>query len=113
MSITFEKYLEEIRNAKGPLSAAGLPRLSNLSPENKSKLLGFWPTLEPSRKERLARSLIQLAEDNVELNFEDVFRLCLTDRNSAVRVAGIEGLGECTTRWFMDNLILVAREDES
>ena len=111
--MTFEKYLQEIGDIKRPLTTTQLARLSGLSPTDRSKLADFWPEIDAARRERIAKLLVELAEDNLELDFGEIFHICIDDPSPAVRVVGIEGLHECTERWFMERLILMLRGDES
>jgi HEAT repeat protein len=58
--------------------------------------------------------LIGLTEDNVELNFDAVFRVALCDPDVEVRHSGIRGLWECEDRDLIPTLValLLADADE-
>lgn len=111
--MTFEGFLDELGDVKRPLVTTRLARLSSLSPMERNELARYWPRIEAARKERIAKLLVGLAEDNVEMDFTEVFRLCLSDKDASVRVAGIEGLFECEEKWFLNQLVAMARNDEA
>jgi HEAT repeat protein len=67
---------------------------SNLSPEEVEALRGAMAGTPPERRLGLMTDLSLLAEDNVELNFDAVFKLALADAAASVREAAIQGLYE-------------------
>ncbi|MDO8674409.1 MAG: HEAT repeat domain-containing protein [Dehalococcoidia bacterium] len=111
--MTFEQVLEEIADVGRTLTTSRLTGLSDLSAGQQNKLTETWPRIPTLRKERIVRLLADLAEDNVELDFEAVFRIAIADPDATVRVVGIDGLCECTERWLLDRLILMVRNDEA
>jgi hypothetical protein len=54
----------------------------------------FWLGIVPARKLRIIDRLVDLAEDNIELSFDDIFRFCLDDRDDVVRARAVDGLWE-------------------
>lgn len=106
-----EGYLEELRDSTRPLVVSKLVNLSNLSPEELAPLLGVWPTIAVDRRRRILNELAGLAEDNVELNFDEVFRAALADADSEVRKVAVRGLWEYMERDLIEPLVRLLHED--
>jgi HEAT repeat protein len=104
-------YLEELRDSTRPLVVSKLANLSNLSPEELAPFLGVWPTMAADRRRRILNELAELAEDNVELNFDEVFRAALGDADSEVRRVAVRGLWEYTGRDLIEPLVRLLHED--
>jgi HEAT repeat protein len=111
MDSPLEGYLGELRDSTRPLVISKLVNLSNLSDEELSPLLRTWPTLAVRRRRRILSELTGLAEDNVELNFDALFRAALTDSDSEARYAAVRGLWEYTGRDIIDPLVRMLHED--
>lgn len=90
----FEGYLGELRDEGRPLKATRLMHLSHLANSEEKAFREAWPQLETERRRKVVRHLVELAEDNVDLNFDAVFLACLFDADSQVRAAAIRGLWE-------------------
>ncbi|MBI4300586.1 MAG: HEAT repeat domain-containing protein, partial [Chloroflexi bacterium] len=105
-------YLEEIAELERPLGIAKLVQLSGLEGGDIETLREVWPTIPEERRSEVVDALVQLGEDNVELNFDEVFRACLNDEDSRVRVKAIDGLWESEDKSFIDAFIQLMRYDE-
>ncbi len=92
--MTFEEYLQELADPSVRLRVSGLVRLSELTPEQVQGFLPAWRTLDVRRRRRVIRELVDLAEDDVELNFDTVFRAGLADEDAGVRLEAVGGLWE-------------------
>lgn len=68
--------------------------LSDIGREFEEPFLETWQTIEPGRRREIARAMVELAEDNVDVDFRDVFSACLGDDEPDVREAAVEGLWE-------------------
>lgn len=76
-----------------PLATA-LIELSDLDTRQLRDLEAAWSYATPSRRRQVLVALRELAEDNLEYNFKQVFLFALTDSNPEVRSAAIDGLWE-------------------
>ena len=92
--MSFESYLQELADPAKPLAVSKLVKLSSLGPDEASLFLDRWPELDLRRRQRLVHELTDLAEDNVELNFDAVFFIALGDAGADVRRDAIRGLWE-------------------
>ncbi|MCL5960150.1 MAG: HEAT repeat domain-containing protein [Chloroflexi bacterium] len=76
-------------------------------------LQNAWPTIEESRRRQIVRALVDLAEDNIEVDFRTVFFLFLSDEDEEVRAAAIEGLWEDESKDLLDRLLETLKQDRS
>jgi len=108
----FEGYLEELTDASVRLKTADLARLSGLSTEQAELLAAAWPRIEETRRREIVQELQDLAEDNVEFNFDAVFLRGLGDSNAEVRLGSVRGLWEHEEPDLIAPLVRLTNEDE-
>ena len=92
--MSVQDYLGELADSSTPLGVARLVNLSNLVPDEASAFEEAWRNIDVRRRRLVIQQLVELAEDNVELNFDAVFRVSLSDSDAEVRRRGIRGLWE-------------------
>jgi HEAT repeat protein len=109
--MTFQDFLQELGTEDRQLSASKITRLSELEGANREALAAGWGEISPERRLAILAQLTELAEDNVELNFEAVFQNALDDADPRVRIAAIEGLWEAEDRRFADRFIALLQRD--
>ena len=109
--MSLEDYLVELADPSTPLAAARLVNLSNLVPDEASAFEEAWRGTDVQRRRQVVRQLIELAEDNVELNFDAVFRMSLSDSDAEVRRSAIRGLWEYEGRDLIPTLVALLLED--
>ncbi len=90
-----------------------LVELSNLTPEEMSVFKDCWKKIIPERKQQIVERLVELVEDNLVLNFDAIFRVCLKDDFDEVRCKAIEGLWENEEVSLIDSLIDMLEQDGS
>ncbi len=93
--------------------SADLAELSELDPEGVEAFRAAWSLLETERRRRIIGRLVELAEDNVALNFNEIFKLCLNDADEEVRTQAIGGLWEDEETALVNPLLGLLREDKS
>src|SRR5262245_55954037 len=93
------------------LTHAQLAKLSALPRPKLDDFMADWASMPPSERRRVTRALVQLAEENVELDYNDLFRRLLEDPDADVRTQAIEGLWEDERPSTADALIQIARSD--
>lgn len=108
-----ENYLEELKDPSRPLLTSGLGQLSALLPEEASLLSQAWLQIEVARRRQILRWLLDLAEDNVEMDFDAVFMIALKDDDAEARSLAVQGLLEHEGRDVIAPLIDVLRKDPS
>ncbi len=94
MGADLEKYLEKLKDNRNQISISGLKRLSGLFPEELRQFRQTWPEISLDRRRRLVRLMGELIEDNVDLDYNEVFRACLDDPDEDIRAEAIGGLWE-------------------
>ncbi|MGA2285771.1 MAG: HEAT repeat domain-containing protein [Dehalococcoidia bacterium] len=111
--MALEDYLQELKDPSRPLLASRLSELSSLSPDEAQTFSGVWPEIEVARRRQLLRRLLELAEDNVEMDFDRVFTTALKDEDADVRSLAVQGLWEHESRDVIPPLIELLRNDPS
>lgn len=90
-----------------------LVELSNLKAGD-LKLFGqAWSKVEPEMRRRIISRLVELADGNIELNYDDIFVGCLKDADPEVRIIAIEGLWESEDASLVSPLISLLQQDKS
>jgi HEAT repeat protein len=108
---SFDEYLAELKEDGQPVKATKLARLSHLADEERPVFLKAWSAFSDKRRRQVIRLLVDLAEDNVELNFDSIFLSSLSDRDAQVRADAIRGLWEYDNRDLIEPLIHLLSSD--
>jgi HEAT repeat protein len=93
------------------LSHAVLAELSNLAAARLDEFMRSWPALDVAERRRVVQALNDMAEEDVELEFNDVFLRLTTDADPEVRVGALEGLWEDERAGTADLFVRLLRED--
>src|SRR3990172_10595669 len=109
--MSFESDLDDLSNASKRPSARLLAGLSHLDTDDAACLADAWPALPAERRFVIVSELIDLTEDNVDLNFDAVFKTALTDEWGEVRATAIRGLSEYEGRDLIRQLVDLLRND--
>ena len=109
--MTFQSLLELFPDPEQQPSAAQLASLSHLDSEDTALLADAWEDVDAERKRRVLVQLAEMAEDNVDLNFDAVFKLALQDEEGEVRAQALRGLVEYEGRDLIKTLGELLRED--
>ena len=89
-----KEIITEMADISKPLVNTHLADLTQLSPANIKVFTQVWKTIELKRRREIINRLTELATDNFELNFDSIYINCLTDPDTDVRSAAINGLWE-------------------
>lgn len=103
--MSFEEQIAYLGDITHPLVHQQLRLLSNLGPESLKVFWQAWQQFPQERRCALLRNLDELTEDNIDLDFRAVFRVCLHDPDPDVRVVAVAGLWEDESETTMDRLI--------
>jgi HEAT repeat protein len=88
-----------------------LAKLSGLTRDKVDEFAATWPQLPVEERRRIVRALVEMALDNVELDYNDLFLRMLHDEDAEVRSTAVEGLWEDARTSTADQLIALARSD--
>ncbi|MGE0685336.1 MAG: HEAT repeat domain-containing protein [Dehalococcoidia bacterium] len=111
--MSFETTLDDLTDPTKRITSEQLTSLSHLEVAERQQLAEIWPQLETSRRLSVINAANDIAVDNVEMNFDALFKLALTDEDFEVRGAGLRGLFEYEGRDLIRTLINLLREDEA
>lgn len=113
MSLSIEETIADLADSDKPLLDSRLIDLSNLNPEEIRILEQAWAAIKLKRRQQIVYRLVELSEDNLELNFDSVFKNCLEDRDAEVRSKAIDGLWESEEASLINPLVNLLEQDSS
>lgn len=105
--------LADLGNGDKPLLSSSLADLSNLNTGELGSFEQLWVTIETSRRRKIIDRLLELAENNFELNFDDIFKMALKDKDPDVRTKAIGGLWEDEEPLLINSFVRLLKEDSS
>ncbi len=108
-----ENCLQHIAEDGTALSASALTELSDLSPGELGRFARAWFRVLNERREKVIERLAEMAEENAELDFNAVFKMCLKDPDEGVRQKAIAGLWEFEDRSLITYLVEILKSDRS
>ena len=111
--MTLEQCLNVIVDSEQPLRNAELMTLSGMTIEELEAIGSAWEDVDSERRQLVLQRLIDIAEDNLDADFNSLFRLCLKDEDPEVKAKAIEGLWECDDRSLVTPLAGLLRDDPS
>jgi HEAT repeat protein len=106
-----QNVLQKLAEANGSPPAVEVARLSGLSPSDVATFREAWGAIPPVRRRAILQMAVELAENDVEMDFGDVFKACLGDPDETVRAVAIEGLWEDEEFRTADQLATMLRHD--
>jgi HEAT repeat protein len=109
--MNFPGALKRLQDTTTELSARGVSALSNANKRDLAAFAHVWIDLPVERRQRIARMMVELAEQDFKLDYELLFRYFLNDVDATVRVAGIEGLWESEDAALVKPMIGFLRSD--
>src|SRR3990170_2113548 len=109
--MALESEIDELSDPSKRLSARHLADLSDLDAADARRLADAWPSIVPERRFSIVSELTELTEDNVDLNFDAVFKTALADGDANVRAAALRGLAEYEGRDLIAVLADLLRND--
>lgn len=108
----FLPTLTRLADTRRKLAHAELRGLSDIGRESEGRFLAAWSAIDSRRRRAIMRAMVDLAEENVDLDFRDVFVACLDDDDAEVRQTAVEGLWEDDRPRVMRRLLAVFADDE-
>jgi HEAT repeat protein len=111
--MTFQESIDQLTNGEASVSAPLLAHLSTLGSEELDAFKDAWAETQAEVRRKTVGMLVELAEDNIELDFSAVLRHALQDEEEDIRTKAINGLWECAERWLIPSLIDLMAEDSS
>jgi HEAT repeat protein len=109
--MTFESTLADLADPAKNVTSQQLVDLSGLDAAEQRAFAAIWPDIDPAQRSRVLAAATDLAQDNVELNFDAVFKTALDDEEADIRAAAIRGLFEYEGTDLISRLAEVMRDD--
>lgn len=113
MEDTFPQLLESLSNAGEPMEPARLSELSDLDQKHLDRFTATWRELAEDARQELLEHLGALADAQIELTFESINRMAVTDAASGVRVQAIENLWESEDPALAERFLAALEGDPS
>lgn len=107
------KTIRELGDTRHSLVWARLKELSALGSEVRSELREAWSQVETTRRQEIANALVELAEDEIEFDFHEIFLAALYDEDEEVRIKALEGLWEDLSTSLLSDMLEMVRFDKS
>lgn len=111
--IPLPSVLQQIGTPYRRLVMADLKGLSGLNSTDRSQFWPLWQKIPAERRGEIAHATVELAEDNIELDFAELWYWLLEDEQPGVRISAIEGLWESESLRVLRRLTALLREDAS
>jgi HEAT repeat protein len=92
--VSFQSSIQHLLASNERLSASQLADLAGPDEIEMDQLRAAWPEIDPERRAKALTALAELLEDNVDLYFDPIFKVGLSDPEWEVRAAAIRGLYE-------------------
>ena len=111
--MALEDFLETLRDSGTDTPSSGFIELSDLSPEEVGVFVPTWFDLDLEHQRWIISTLVELAEENTELDFGAIFKMCLKDSDEVILEKAMEGLWEHEDRSVIPGLLRILRSDNS
>ncbi len=108
-----KQIINELADNEKPILSGSLADLSNLNPDELNFLAQVWEGMDVDRRRKVISRIVELAEENFELNFDNIFKNCLRDKDAEVRAKAIEALWENEETVLIAPFIRMLNEDSS
>jgi len=105
------EIIADLSNRDEPLPNSRLTELANMDSAELTYFKQVWPTMGLRRRRQIVSRLVELAENNFELDFDNVFKNCLDDEDAEVRSKAIEGLWENEEPSLINTLLNLFEHD--
>ncbi|GAB4208757.1 MAG: HEAT repeat domain-containing protein [Roseiflexaceae bacterium] len=111
--VSIPNVLRAIGVASSRLAMVDLKGLSGLSGSDRAEFWPLWQKIADRRRTEIAHATVELSEDNVDLDFAELWYWLLEDTSAPVRVSAIEGLWEDTSMRVLRRMVGMLRQDPS
>ena len=111
--MSMEKLLECLLDPSTEVPMSDFVEVSDLSPSELGIFAREWLKVPVDRQRWAVSTMVELAEDNPELDFCAIFKMCLRDKDEAVIEKAMEGLWETEDRSVIPSLVQVLRSNRS
>ncbi len=110
---SLEEVLANIFDATQPLVDSKLVHLSDPTNQGLNLFKKAWGGASSQRQYEVLSQLVQLGEENLVLNFDDIFGFCLNEPDEKIRLEALSGLEGTEDPVFITPLIHLLKEDSA
>ena len=110
--MSLELFLEALADPDTKVPASDFVEVSDLHPDELGQFARAWFGFPVDRQRWIVSTMVDLAEDNPELDFGAIFKMCLKDGDEQVLEKAMEGLWEHEDRSVISGLIHVLHSDK-
>ncbi len=110
--LSFEEQVRQVFDPNRELIDSELAQLSDLTKEELSSFKQAWANVKTERRRQITAHLVDLSEDNLRLDFSNVFLACLEDSDEEVRLQAVLGLEGEEDSSIISPLITLFKEDQ-
>lgn len=107
----FASALERLADSQDPISTSTLFSLSDVNRQELQRFAETWLGLPVERRRQIAMAMGELAEENIEADFNRLFRYLLDDEDAEVREHAVDGLWEDEDAGLINPMIGAMRSD--
>ena len=111
--MSLESFLESLADTSVEVTAGDFIELSDLSPEELGLFARTWFSVVVERQRWIISKMTELAEDNPELDFSAILKMCLKEPDEVVLETAMEGLWEHEDRSIIPSLVQILQSDKS
>ena len=111
LDMEFVSALARLRDGSKSISTSTLFSLSDLNRQELQHFAATWTSLTVDRRRQIVLAMGELAEENIEADFNRLFRYLLDDEDAQVREHAINGLWEDEDVSLINPLIGAMRSD--
>lgn len=109
----FLSALENLSDGDSSISTSTLFSFSDVNRQELQRFAETWTGLNTNRRRYVALSMCELAEENIEADFNRIFRYLMDDEDAQVREHAINGLWEDEEVLLINPFIGAMRSDAS
>ena len=109
--MAIDVFIKAVADESEPLSDAPFHEASDLTPTEVVEFDRFLSTLDAEERHQVLKTMVEQAEENLELDYTSIFRHCLKDDDDRLAQLGIEGLWEQEERWLLAELLELLRSE--
>lgn len=109
--MTISQHIYAIGAHDHKLAMRELKPISGLGYTARDEFWPAWLAISPRRRAEIARAMVELAEDNVDLDFAQALLWLLDDDDAEVRASAAEGLWESERSQVMHRLLALLQAD--
>jgi HEAT repeat protein len=110
---TSKKFISRVLNSDELLVKSELTRLSSLTNEEIEYLENKWPKADIKRRRKIISQLAELTRQHYSLDFTDIYRFCLKEKDAKIRIDSINALAEEEDPLLINDFINILKNDTS